>query len=131
MIRQIQTQDYPEVLSWFAERKWPQPPVENIAPIVGFVCEDNGELQACVWAYFTGRSIAFIEWSGTNPSIPEEEGTKALHRVVDAMKEYCDHMSPPVKALCFFTQNDKLADHFKKMSFKKNEGYHRLMWVSR
>lgn len=131
IIRKITDTDYPEILSWFASRKWPQPPVEDIAPQVGFVAEENGQLVACAWSYFTGRSIAFIEWTGTNPALTDELGTKGLHYVLDAIKDFCAVSNPPVRALCLFTQNDKLCSHFSKMGFKSAKGYTRLMWVAK
>lgn len=129
--RSITPLDIPEIFRWFESRKWPMPPIENVAPGDGFVCEEDDRMLACAWVYFTGRSIAILEWTATNPDLPDGLTQHALHKCVDSIKDYCQHVSPPIKALCLFTQNEKLADSFERMKFKKQGGYQRLLWTCR
>lgn len=128
-VRPILESDLTEVLGWFQSRKWPQPPIEGIAPTDGLVAEHDGVLVACAWFYTTGRSIAYIEWTGTNPALPDGQGAEGLIEIVEALKEMGDKISPPVKAWCMFTQNEKLAAQFERMKFKKQSGYQRVLWV--
>ena len=129
IIRQIEQSDLPEIFSWFENRKYPQPIIEDIAPDFGIIAEDNGVKVACMWAYLTGRSIAFIDWVATNPKVIQpREYTDAL---ITHMKTMCEHSDPPIRALCFFTQNDKLAEQFKKSEFRANKTFHKLIWTTK
>jgi hypothetical protein len=130
-IRKVEQDDLVEIFGWFTHRKWPLPPVESITPADGFLAEEEGVPLACVWVYFTGRSIAFMEWLATNPSVPDAKGMEGLKSVIKGLKDFGNEMSPPVKTYCYFTQNEKLAKHFTKMGFRKQEGYQRLLWTSK
>lgn len=128
-VRPVLESDLTEVLGWFQSRKWPQPPIEDIAPSDGLVAELNGKLVACAWFYTTGRSIAYIEWTGTNPALSDSQGAEGLMMIVEALKGIGEKISPPVKAWCLFTQNEKLANQFERLKFKKQSGYTRALWV--
>lgn len=129
IIRQITKDDMPEVFSWFATRKYPQPIVESIAPDFGIVAEEDGILKACMWAYLTGRSIAFVEWVATNPSVRDHR--KYTDALIQHLKTMCEHSDPPIRALCFYTQNEKLAGQFKHAGFSKGKEYFRMLWTTK
>jgi hypothetical protein len=130
-VRKIEQDDLPEIFGWFKHRKWPLPAVEDVSPSDGFLAEEDGVMLACVWVYFTGRSFALLEFLSTNPAAPDAKGMEGLKSIVRGLKEFAPEVSPPVKTYCYFTQNDKLAKHFNKMGFKKQEGYARLLWTSK
>lgn len=129
IIRAIAENDHPELFRWFQSRKWPLPPVEEIAPDLGFVAEKNGVLIACAWAYLTGRAIGFIEWVGTNPDVSTQEGMTGLTKIIATLKGA--RTPHPVRAWCFLTKNDALAEKFHSLGFRVEENYKRLLWVDK
>lgn len=131
IIREIKPEDVAEVFTWMADRKWPQPAVADIAPKFGIVAEREGKLLACLYSYLTGSSIAFIEWTATNPSVDSNDSANALMLLFEHMKKMCDVSDPKVRALCLYTQNDKFADQLASSGFKKTQKFYRLMWIKK
>lgn len=129
MIREIKQDDYPEIITWFLDRKWPQPPIEGIGPNIGWVDErEDGELLSCAFTYTTGTSLAIIEWTGTNPELSESQTMPSLISVFDHIKRCCELSDPKIRALIMFTQNDALASRLKEKGFSKTPGFMRLIW---
>jgi hypothetical protein len=131
LVRQIVEKDMPEIYGWMRERKWPYPPIDRIAPEWGFVAEEDGVMYACAFSYVTGSSIAFIDWTATNPNLEESKTVKALVEVVNKLKDIFQNITPPVKAMALFTQNERLAERFEKSGFRKQEKYFRCLWVGK
>lgn len=131
IVRDIKPEDMPEIFSWFEKKRWPYPPVERVAPEWGFVAEKDGRKLACAFAYLTGTSIAFIDWTATNPEVDESVTVKALVDVIEKMKEIFQAISPKVSAMCLATPNKRLAERFEKTGFRKQEGFYRCLWVAK
>lgn len=127
-LRDVQEGDLPEIFRWFEKRAWPLPPIESVAPGYGVIAEKGATIFACVFVYLTGRSVAFLEWTGTNPDEPEELTMTALDAILDSYKTMCKFSEPKIRSLTFLTKSDALANHFKKQGFKKTEGYFKLQW---
>jgi len=126
VIRPITEDDLPEIFEWFAERKWPMPAIKDIAPQTGLLSEINGVPRACLWFYLTGKSIAFIEWIATNPEIEQKVQSAGLIEILSHMQATDDS---PVKALCFYTKNEKLSRLFTRAGFSHQASYHKLLWT--
>lgn len=129
LIRDIRESDLPEIIRWFDERRWPLPPVKDIGAKVGAVAEKDGVLYACIYAYLTGTSIAFLEWPGTNPDIPINQAMEAFDEIVAHYKAMCQVSEPKVRALSISTQSKHLAERFKNHGFKLQDSYIRALWT--
>lgn len=129
VIRDITASDIPTIGKWFEKRKWPLPAIEAIGPDFGVIAEEDGVPVACIHAYLTGRSVAFIEFCGTNPDVSSQTGMIAFDRLIQHFKKMCDHSTPKIRALCLYTQSEQLAARFKKNGFKTEEKYHRALWT--
>lgn len=130
-VRDITDDDMPEIARWFSTRKWPQPIVEGIAPSYGLIAEtEEGLPISCVWVYTTGRSIAFMEWLGSNPDAPGSLTILAMKSLTDHLKQMCELSDPPIRALRFYTQNKALAAQLESRHFKKSKDYLRLIWTN-
>lgn len=118
LIRPIETEDMLEVSEWFSRRKWPMPPVDQILPRTGFIAISNsGKKLAVAWIYLTNSSMAFIEWTATNPDEPMS-GMRALNKIFTHVKETSKNS---VKVLMQFVANKKLESWLTKhQAFKKN-----------
>lgn len=128
-IREITEHDFIEIAHWFSGRKWPMPPIENVAPKWGLVAEgDHGELLACAYCYTTKSAIAFIDWTGTNPDLPDQETHAALKQVLEKLQKLCGEVKPKIRALALYTQSGPLAEKLGRLGFSKDEGYFRCLW---
>jgi hypothetical protein len=132
IVRDITEEDKAEIARWFERRKWPLPAKPNILPKIGAVAVSDKQLIACAWLYQTGTSLAFIEWTGTNPDVGEKIGMMGLTMVINKLKESCEHAKPQkIMALCHHVQNDKLADHYEKLGFKKKTKFSQMLWTQK
>lgn len=133
IIREIDKEkDLPEIARWFENRKWPMPVVQDIGPGFGIMAEEDGVGYACVWAYLTGRSIAFLDWCGTNPSVGDREGVTALDECFMHLKRMCEMSEPKIRALSMVTKNRFIANHLEaRMGFRKEEDCFRLLWTAK
>lgn len=127
--RPIQPEDLPEVFSWYADRKWPTPPVESVGPKHGFVSEEDGVMMACAWLYLTGTAKAYLDWTATNPSVDEQKSSLAMTHLIQEIKKIAEVTDPSIKVIEFITGNEKLAERFERLKFKKEKQSYRLLWT--
>ena len=127
IIRPITHEDMVEVSDWFSRRKWPMPPVEAILPKTGFLAiSDNGTKLAVAWLYLTNSSLAFLEWTATNPDEPMQ-GMRALNRLFQHVK---DISLPNVKAIMHLSGNPKMIKWLeKRQAFKNTEDAKIMIWT--
>lgn len=131
MTRQIEEKDLPELLTWFQDRKWPTPPVEDAGPKIGFVLEEGEHLFACIWLYMTGTSKAYMDWIGTNPKLSGPIAMESIKKLINDVVNVVMNAEPKVRVLEFITQSDKLAEKFEGLSFKRTRGFNKLQWVAK
>lgn len=124
-------EDFIEIFSWLDKKTWPLPKVSNVAPNWGFLAEDKQEILACVWIYFTGTSLAEIEWVETNPEIDKALSEKALKAILEEIKLMSSSMSPKIKVLRFFSKDKHISNLFHRSGFKKEKNFSRLLWASK
>lgn len=129
-IREITEDDLPEILQWFVTRKWPMPAVDGVGPKIGALAEKNGIKYACIYAYLTGTSVVYIEWSSTNPDVPLTQSMQAFDELIKHFQKMCEFSDPKVRVLCLTTQSAALASRFKKHGFKVEDGFFRAVWTS-
>ena len=113
-IRMLQEDDLPEVLGWFAKRKWPRPPSPGILPKTAFVAEDEEGLVAATWIYLTNAQVAMIEWNVSNPQRSAQRCMTGLNKIVRHAKSFLSELDPPVNTIFHWTVNDKLAAYYEK-----------------
>ncbi len=128
-IREITESDLPEIFRWFNDRKWPMPAVEGVGPTLGFLAEKEGVPFACIYSYVTGTSVAYLEWPGTNPDIPQDQAMQAFDEIIMHFKKMCELSNPKVRVLCLTTQNEALSERFKKHGFKIQKDNYRAVWT--
>lgn len=135
IIRPVTEDDIPEIGRWFETRRWEFPPIEDIIPKDGLVADNNGVLVSCAFLYLTGRSVAFIAWTATNPDVPERVGMIGLNDVIEKLKKFAAQSEPPVRALCTYVANEKLIHHYtKNLGFRINSKIPRqtqLIWTKK
>lgn len=128
-VRDIREDDLPEIIRWFIERKWPMPAVRGVGPKIGALAEKNGVIYACIYSYITGTSVAYLEWPGTNPDLPNDQVMPAFDELIYHFKKMCEVSEPKVRVLCLTTQSKALAERFKKYGFKIDEEFYRATWT--
>lgn len=128
-VRDIREDDLPEIIRWFDERKWPLPGVPNIGPKIGALAEKNGVIYACVYSYITGTSVAYLEWTATNPDVNQEEAMNAFDEILTHFKKMCELSSPKVRVLVLMTQSKAFADRLKKHGFKVQSEQYKAVWT--
>lgn len=103
------------------------PPVDQILPRTGFIAISNsGKKLAVAWIYLTNSSMAFIEWTATNPDEPMS-GMRALNKIFTHVKETSKNS---VKVLMQFVANKKLESWLTKhQAFKKTEEATLMVWT--
>lgn len=131
-IREVDIEkDLETIAKWFENRKWPQPSVEGIGPSLGLICELGDIPIACCFIYLTSRSIAFIEWCGTNPNVTQNIATAAFGALLDHIKQMAAVSKPEIKALSLVTKNKMFASHLESNGFKREDGFIRMLWTSK
>jgi len=128
-ILEISDNHIPEIIRWFDDRKWPLPGVPAIGPKIGAVAENNGVIYACVYSYITGTSVAFLEWTATNPDVPQDDAMKAFDDLLFHFKKMCELSNPKVRVLCLVTQSAAFASRLKKHGFKIQEECYKAVWT--
>jgi len=128
-VRPITELDIPEIARWFDSRKWPLPPVEGIGPTFGMIAHKHDVMYACIYSYTTGASIAYLEWPGTNPDVPQEQSMAAFDELIFHFKKSCEVSKPKIRCLCIVTASDLLANRFKKHGFKIQGDCFKAIWT--
>ena len=128
-VREIKEADIPEIIRWFNDRKWAFPAIEGVCPSFGIIAEKDGVQYACIYAYITGTSVTYLEWSATNPDISIEQGMKALDEIILHFKKMCELSEPKVRVLCLMTQSEALSDRFKKHGFRIQKDFYKAVWT--
>lgn len=130
-IRQVEEKDYPEIADWFKKIKWPYPFVENVIPEIGLVAESEGTPLACAFLYTTGKPLAFIDWTATNPEVSQKLGMMALTEIIKHLQRACAQIEPKIRMLCHFVSNEKLAIYYEKeCKFRKHNNSIQMVWLS-
>lgn len=118
IVRDIVDEDFTYIGDWFKNRKWPMPPVKGILPKTGYVAEHNGNPVAVGWVYLTNSSMAFIEWTATNPK-SGIIGLRGIKKIVDHIKALTEGN---YEIFMQFVPSKKFAKYMEtKMGFKKSE----------
>lgn len=128
-VREIREDDLAEIILWFNDRKWPLPGVPAIGPKIGAVAERDGNIYAVIYSYMTGTSVAFLEWTATNPNVPQDEAMNAFDEVLHHFKKMCELSEPKIRVLCLVTQSAALSNRMKKHGFKIQEECYKAVWT--
>ncbi len=131
IVRKVEDTDIPEISDWFKSIKWDLPAVDGALPKEGYVAEKNGSLVACAWLYLTNSSVAFIQWTNTNPLATESDQAEGLSLIIKTIQEAGPKITPPIKSLCIYTRNDKFKDKLKSLSFRSQFGFNQCTWVAK
>lgn len=128
-VRPITEEDFPEIVRWFDDRKWPLPPADNVGAKIGMLAEKNGVMYACIYSYVTGTSVVYLEWLGLNPSVPVEQSSEALAALIENLKKMCEFAEPKVRVLSLSTQSEFIASKFKSSGFRVESDYYKVTWM--
>jgi carbamate kinase len=130
-IRKITDDDIPEISRWFKSIQWDLPPVDGVLPKDGFVAEKDGVLVACAWIYLTGSSVAFVQWSNTNPDLDAEVQSAGIAAVMKQYQDMSQHLSPPIKTIVTYTKNERFKAKLKSLDFRSQFGFYQCTWVGK
>jgi hypothetical protein len=128
-IKQITEDDVPEVSRWFESISWDMPPIEGSLPPAGYLALKDNKPVACAFAYLTGTSISFVQWTNTNPDVSDKEQSEGLSFVIETVKEIVSSLQPQVKSIVIMTKNEKFATKLKTLGFRTTFGFYQCSWV--
>lgn len=128
--------DYEIIKKWFEKRGWGTKtgaaPSLNILPTSGFVCidEETFKMQAAAWIYLSyNSSLAFLEWSVTNPDLAPRTALKSLKFLIEGIKEKVSLLDPPVTDIIQFIPSERLCGFYEKhLGFKTSERATLMVW---
>jgi hypothetical protein len=119
-VRSYEPNDYEMVYGWFRAHGWPNPPVREHLPKLGWIAEDDEGALAVGWVYLSvDTPIGFMEWTCTNP----DRGTRGLRGLKEMMEVATkDAASMGCPILFQLMPNEKLVKFYKnKLGFKEVE----------
>jgi hypothetical protein len=128
-IREIREDDLSEIARWFSSRQWPMPAVHNVGPKIGAIASVGNTAYACIYTYMTGTSVAYLDWSATNPDVPIDQSMEAFDELLKHFKKMCELSEPKVRVLCMVTQSKALSNRLSKHGFNIKEDFYKATWT--
>lgn len=90
----------------------------------------GGKMHAAAWLYLSYNStLAFLEWSVTNPDLPARQALSSLKLLIKTIQEKVSLLDPPVTDIIQFMPSERLAGFYEKhLDFKAGEKATLMVW---
>lgn len=86
MIRNYTDADYPMLVNWWKEQKWPVIPKASLSNL-GYISYQNNLPTAAAFLYTTNSNLAWLEWMIANPQYDWETRQEAIYELIDHISE--------------------------------------------
>lgn len=132
IVRRVTEDDVSEISRWFESIAWDLPAVEGALPKDGLLAlNDKNVPVACAWIYVTGSSVAFIQWTNTNPDVSDAEQADGIVKIIKSYQDASLKLSPPVRSIAIYTKNEKFKEKLKQLNFRATFGFYQCTWVAK
>lgn len=122
-------EDHKEIVHFYSDRGWKQPPDESILPDLGFIAVDENtqEKLAVGFLYESNSQVYFLEWTATNPSASLRRRAVAFKLLVKTVMALCKKDKPGA-VIMQYTPNESIIRAYKKLGFVETERATLLVW---